>query len=442
MNILYSFILITIFFNTPEAKLTPLLSGPVNIYYTKDGHFRIFYTLSGEDAVPSEDKDPANGVPDYIDKIANGAEFAWQKIIDEFQWRAPERGVIDVYVKKISASGYGSSGEIYISNKLLLQSDLGSLLAHEFMHAVEGAYDEESPWWEEAVAEWMSHLLYGLFDENIVFFSLQLNLMDRLGKNYLSLYDYKMAYANSLWVWFLQEWAGKGDQAIIRRMWERAGEVPGENTLESIDYVLQDSGRDLLSAFQEFTVWNYFIGPYDDGKHYPEGDEISSPYGSVRIDNRHESYPVTAHSLNNPYPLGANYIELIPDPNFAGAEMEFYGEAGVNWGISVIFSGQNGGSKIEHRRADENGYFHTVFPDWNRYKRIIIVVQNLNTSGERASNYNYEIRGGDFHEEEGCGCSASGGGNDIVYFLMICLAIFLKLFLFRNRGIKFAGKRP
>lgn len=422
-----SFLLIFLISISNPADITPLLSGPVEIYYTDDEHFRIFYTLSGEDAVPSEDSSPENGIPDYIDKVANGASFAWQKIIDEYGWRSTE--MVDIYVLKITSGGSSSGNSIFISNNLLMptESEIGSLISHEFMHTVEDAYDEESPWWEESVAEWMSHLLYGFFDENIMLFSLQLNLMDRLGKNYLSLYDYRMAYPNSLWVWFLQEWAGKGDQAIVRKMWERAGEISGENTLESIDYILQESGSDLLTAFQEFTAWNYFLGQYDDGRHYPNGDEISTPYGSVKIDNYHEFYPVTQEAVVQPYPLGANYIELIPETGFAGAEIEFWGEAGVNWGVSIIFLEYDDRSKTVHKRADENGYLYSVFPDWERYERIILIVQNLNTTGDTPSTYSYEIRGGDFREAEGCGCSASGRTH-IDSFVMIFCMYFILLF--------------
>jgi len=427
MNLPLLFFIATI----SQANLSPSLSGPVDIYYTDDGHFRIFYTLAGEDAVSSVDEDPQNGVSDYIDKIAEGAKFAWQKIVNEYGWRSP--GMVDIYVQKLGQGGSSSGNSIFISNNLLLptESEIGSLVAHEFMHTVENAYDEESPWWEEAVAEWMSHYLYGLFDENIMFFSLQLNLMDRLGKNYMSLYDYRMAYVNSLWVWFLQKWAGEGDQTIVRRMWERAGDVSGENTLESIDYVLKQNCSDLLTAFQEFTVWNYFLGPNDDEKHYPNGKQISTSYGSVKIDNHHDTYPVSAGSITPPYPLGANYLEIIPDVNFAGAEMEFSGEAEVIWGMSVIFLMQDGGSKAEHKRADENGFLYTIFNDWARYKRIIIVLQNLNTTGETPATYSYEIRGGDFHEEEGCGCSSNSSQKNSS-LLPLMIISFIIPFLYRS----------
>lgn len=407
-----------LFFTLSILNPSTSFSGPVEIYYTSDGHFRIFYTLSGEDAVPSADNNPQNGIPDYIDMVADGATFAWQKIIDEYAWRSP--GLVDIYIQKM-AGGSSSGNSIFMSNELFTSADIGTLIAHEFMHTVQDTYDDESPWWKEATAEWMSHLLYGLFEENILFFSLQLNLMDRLGKNHLSLYDYRMSYANSLWVWFLQEWAGNGDQAIIRRIWERAGEIPGENTLESMDYILKERGSNLLSAFQEFTVWNYFLGPNDDGRHYQNGGEISTPYGSVKIDSRHEMYPVIGNSLNNPYPLGVNYIELIPDPIYKGAEMEFAGESGVNWGISIVFFSNDGGNKTVHERADERGHYYTVFPDWGRFNKIIIAIQNLNTSGEVPATYNYEIKGGDFHEEDGCGCNTSKNDNPLSFLILFFL---------------------
>ncbi|GAB4578920.1 MAG: hypothetical protein Fur0022_16570 [Anaerolineales bacterium] len=64
----------------------PQLSGTVRFVDTE--HFRIFYTLAGEDAVQLQD-DNGNAIPDYVEEMGLALEKSWDIQIEQLGWTAP-----------------------------------------------------------------------------------------------------------------------------------------------------------------------------------------------------------------------------------------------------------------------------------------------------------------------------------------------------------------
>jgi hypothetical protein len=62
-------------------------SSSALVYETE--RFRISYEVAGLNAVPTEDVEPANGVPDFVERIGTYAETSWNRLIEEAGFTAP-----------------------------------------------------------------------------------------------------------------------------------------------------------------------------------------------------------------------------------------------------------------------------------------------------------------------------------------------------------------
>jgi hypothetical protein len=184
----------------PDHANRPTLSGTVRTVDTR--HFRIFYTLSGQDAVAIEDTN-GNGIPDYVEVVGEALEFSWQTEIVDLGWSPPppdrtfggdER--YDVYLQdldfNVSGTAEGGQGQMFvgdnprtgrielyssasfvrIDNDFVEILELGlpvpsliilrSTIAHELLHGLQFGYDATEPhgWLWEASATWIETVVY------------------------------------------------------------------------------------------------------------------------------------------------------------------------------------------------------------------------------------------------------------------------------------------
>ena len=178
----------------PKTQPRPDLSGPVLGYDTD--HFRIHYTLSGEDAINEVDEN-GNGLPDYVEAVAEALEYSWDQEIRTMVWRRPipdkEEGGdsrLDVYLEfQDTFYGYVETLEGYVGdNPATGAKEVGAAygyiglshnyetnffeenpldvmrttVAHELHHAIQAAYDDTDPyyWLYEATATWIEYQVY------------------------------------------------------------------------------------------------------------------------------------------------------------------------------------------------------------------------------------------------------------------------------------------
>ncbi len=73
--------------HTPRIHFRPALSGPEQT--AGSTNFLVHYTLSGEDAVPTDDTSPANGIPDFVDMVLQEMENVWNAEINTLGWLQP-----------------------------------------------------------------------------------------------------------------------------------------------------------------------------------------------------------------------------------------------------------------------------------------------------------------------------------------------------------------
>lgn len=273
-------------------KKRPRLSGSVR--YVDTQNFRIFYTLAGEDAVQVQDQN-GNGIPDYVEAVAQALEHSWEVQINTLGWAQPppdghlggdER--YDVYLEDLdlSIAGYASDSdalswvadnprtrliEEYAAFSYMgLDNDFSELeevpdltidpldymrttVAHEFNHALQYGYDGQEPhgWLWEATATWAETYVYPYVrDTNLnlrsAFKSPDTCLLSYGGHTRLE--DAGHWYGMWLLLRFMSEQYGP---EMISNIWEQAVLYDG---YEAIERALAKQDRTLDEVLRDYTI--------------------------------------------------------------------------------------------------------------------------------------------------------------------------------------------
>ena len=331
------------------------LKGLPLIY--RSTHFRLHYTLSGSDAVPTEDISPHNGVPDYVDLCAEAYERAYhielelmgfKTPLDDF-WMRDNGGdeKLDVYLfsgpwlgftapewfqRVLATAGtaipyFGMNSRMYdFFGKSEGKRFLQTTAAHEFLHAIQFAYSYQMPrWFMEASATWMESNAYdgGLIDDGD-----SIPDPDELGEtNAYDQYSGQMRrwlhnpdialdffngdheYGSVIWVHYITE---RFDQSVVKQVYEGATEGSFREMGNFWD-VFHNYGTNLAETFKTFTVWNYFTNDRDDGNHYFNGHRY--PRVAIHPDDMHSFYPLERQLTHESMPehFSTRYIVFEPD---------------------------------------------------------------------------------------------------------------------------------
>lgn len=252
-------------------------------YNTPEGHFKIHYTESGDDAVYNSDGNPLN-VPDYVIQFGSYFENSWDHEINISGYNPPHTdgtnggdSRLDVYIKDITYYGYTSveNGHPYIvvdNDYTFSQKNFdpegsrnGSMkvtAAHEFFHAIQFFYDDwcdECLWWEENTAVWMEDEVFDYVDDYLRY------LRDKLLNMELPLDDERFMYGGVIWAKFLSETYGKN---IIRDIFERFL-IDALTAKDAIEYTLNNShyNSNWSEAMTRFCLKNLTMN-YEEGANY------------------------------------------------------------------------------------------------------------------------------------------------------------------------------
>jgi len=322
-------------------------------YYDTE-HFRIHYHSSGDDAPKQcndnqEDfcddtetevypDDDDNGYPDYIDELAIAAEFSYDVIFDDLEYKNVTTNQImsdcvesnsnhcddfggnplyDIYVKDlyvVSEGGpwneYGSNQDderndvsvttsyIFIDNGMTEKEyftygidAMKTTIAHEFFHAVQRAYrnfsmntNPEDLYFYEMSSAWVEDIVYpdindyiqpGWTDDFFDFPDMLQNIYDTDG------------YSIALYAHYLTSKIGEGDNGIIQDIWEEF--KINANPLVSIDDVLKIKDTNFIRTWVDFCSLNFFNGfyPDQDNEFYYHPDQAIAQPMTIP-DNNHD----------------------------------------------------------------------------------------------------------------------------------------------------------
>ncbi|MBN1824737.1 MAG: T9SS type A sorting domain-containing protein [Candidatus Eisenbacteria bacterium] len=295
-------------------------------YDSPSGHFRLTYETIGTNAVPTEDVNPANGIPDYVEKVAIYCDSSWTREVDELGFHAPALEPGEKYsisFENMGAYGYTTSdghggSAIVIENNFVgfppnddpEGDQLGAAkvtCAHEFKHATQmnttggmsmGGWIELDAVWAEDVVFDESNDYYNYFGYN-----------DGITTPALSLDDGGSGtYEDAIWQHFLcEKWGiGMGLALMNRREIEPAETVPN-----SYEAIIGDQGMSFQDAFAEFATWNYLtagranddIPCYGEADTYPLGMVYATvdayPHEATDVISRMSAHPYRIRSLGD-----------------------------------------------------------------------------------------------------------------------------------------------
>ena len=407
-----------------REKINQLLARPSKQLSYHTVNFVIHYDTSIYSDYPvyhpGEDVNPADGVPDYVNRVAEYMERSWYVIIDSMGYYAPPYdgtaggdSLYDVYIdipagdaitEELSSQypdrPYAFTSYCTIGNDLRITRYPDDPLpfckatcSHEFFHACQFVFNGEflrpedyTIWLYESGATWAEE---PVFDElNDVYYYLN----DYLPISQKSLYHEPGRHMYASWIWnqYLSENFG-GD--IIHSIWLKFIET---FACAAVDSVLHNFGTSMNDQFQEFAVWNWFTNYKDDGNHYSEGSNFFIQ-DTVKYVATHSSYPVskTISSLG-PESYAANYILFNTSPADSGTyRLAFSGDSQFVYGVNLILQKPSGYSylKMDLSQSAKGDLF---IPDFESYDRMIMVVTHLFNLPERFGPAGYSYTSGKY----------------------------------------------
>jgi len=400
-----------------QAKISLILARPTRQYYydTPEGHFKIHYNTSGEYPVynPGEDINPADGIPDYINRVAEYMERAWSFEIDSLGYDAPPSdGTLggdlryDVYIREPfgftvpeDSSGQYPGRWCSYTSYVIIGNDLRigrypddplpflkATTAHEFFHSCQMAYnacgwtEDYTSWLFESGSNWIEEYVWDDLNDVYYYFNSLYPVPEK------SLYYENGRHMYASWVWgkFLEE---RYNIKIIKEIWLQYINTYG---VAACDSVLKRYGSDVNAEFKDYSVWNWITNYRDDGNHFSEASFFPDTVVNVA---QHQTYPVSSTiSLKSPESLGANYIAFnnLPSGDYL---LTFSGDTLYPYGIKLILD--KGGKQYDFQEVfvDSLSKGEAVIDSLEKYRRITMVVSHLFNLPEKFSfaRYSYSL---------------------------------------------------
>jgi hypothetical protein len=393
------------------------------------------------------DINPADGVPDYVNRVSETFEHVWQVEIDSLGYNPPpsDQGNggddrYDVYLENLGFGYFGFTNpedtvQVYRAySYIVLENDFQEsptyrnrpidavqvTAAHEFFHAIQFGYDAYEfdyddinnpttykPWWLEASSTWMEDVVY----DNVNDYLGYLHYFYKYIWMSLTTFSYGgdvrafRPYGCCVWPIYMTE--KYDDIGIMREIWTDCGEVRGYNTLTATDAALRQRGSDIGAAFQEFSVWNFHTGEFaDTSRFFSEGNTFPVPETTLFIDDLQSHSQITnSDSIKFPEQFATNYIIIEPSSQLdGGVQVQFDGQifSGQNW-RGALLGYENLASQWHDMGLEPtSGDGADTWPGWNFYRYIVLIptVTGFNRNNNRfgyAATFSYDpgLIGGD-----------------------------------------------
>ncbi|MGH9869303.1 MAG: hypothetical protein ACREAA_14215 [Candidatus Polarisedimenticolia bacterium] len=382
------------------------------------GEFRIHYTTqpSSADRVDTTDLD-RSGAPDGVERLASDLSDVLADFVQKMSWPLPSTDVVDVYLVGLAGTGdnalegftrpmtssarpgavrraledaaaeapEGVASAIFLSTALARPGATARpALAHQIAHVLQARESSrESIWWHESSALYLENHLEGSLRHALASLGAR-SLRRGHGPEQPSL---TLTLEGFLWPHYLVQSSG-GDAMLVRRLWDEMAAMPGNNTLEAMDRVLQRTMQSSLAEeIRVFNVWNLFLGEADDGGHYPFAALLPTPVE----DAAYEIFPVRGASLNGPIaPMGCVLVRLLGDGSDGGLKIRFEGAGAGRWDVGLLVRAA-GSSDVRFVpvELDDTGLAQISVP-WRHLAAVELLVQNL-SPGTAPADYAFAV---------------------------------------------------
>jgi hypothetical protein len=425
----------SLFSLSDQQELKNLLARPTNtyIYDTPGGKFKIHYSTSGTNAVPTADVNPANGVPDYVDWLASYADSSYRaEVINLVQFEPPSDGTLggdakyDIYTEEMPYYGYtqpeGSGPNPWNDMYSFISVHRNFVgfppnddpdgdqkgaakvtVAHEYYHAVQFAYNAGAQLWiMEASATWMEDHVFDPVNDNYNYLSTWFTYPD------YSLHSTTNGHEYSAFIWpkyLVQNFSS----AFMPQLWYQlitAAPYP------SLTTVLGTYGATLNDQFAHFSCWNFITNTRSDGLHYPD----AARFPLITTVRTHASYPVSGQTPTSgkaPDAMGSNYVVFTLPSGPGQFTITFNGDNSTPW-IAKVLARKSSPSNIyaEYQMTlDGSGDGTYTLTDPQNWNSAVLVICNVSQSlNDRTYTY-----GASFESAPEYAVSVSAEADDSLY---------------------------
>lgn len=379
-------------------------SSPALSYTSPSGKFEVLYDTTGTDSVSVTDND-ANGVPDYIDWVAESADSSYRHEVQNIGFKdpIPEGTTYKVYVEHITFGAYGytetTSGSgpltvIYVENDFDgfppnthpegdQKGALYATVAHEFKHAIQyaqnrwrspsGAFD-----WAEMDATLMEEVVYDDVNDYYNYIKNGLNSSTPYSESifYAPQRGTPGAYWHVSWMIFYSEFYGN-------HLWKDVWQLVEQDNYLSIDEglleSLADSADNFETSFVRNHMWHFASGSRAGANDY--GFEEKALYPNANMESTFTGVPIEDIAMNDISPLAARYFEVTPaasDEGFIDVAIDF---DSTQVGLGLLFYMKNGEINEAIATGEDKGQvYKPTETSWQDIDKLGIVVANYSNS--------------------------------------------------------------
>ena len=340
----------------------PVLSGTEYTFDSPSGLFKLHWTDSGSDSTTC----------DYALSLALAADSSWNVLCGQlgFYHPPPDQGqggddLYDIYVLQLVASpGFVSCADEYqppdsahdcsashmvVSSGITDPDHRNCTVANLFSQAVGFSYDfNEAVWFSSSYSAWAEEMVFPDADAYLDY----LDQPDPLQDPWLNAFT--LGNAGFPMIWML--WDSWGYQSV-RSVWEYCAAVPGSNTSEALESVLEDHGMTLDNFFMDYGAWRWFTGDnwFSECGMYNSQAAMWQPGPMVLASHEVTSLPFSGGHVTGyePETWGINWIRVdLSAYQDQWVEMSFDGRDDCRWLLGVILQDLSGDLYHDWYEAD------------------------------------------------------------------------------------------
>lgn len=394
-----------------RSKISPLLQSRMQsvgstpamaTYISPLGKFEFTYETTGSNAVPTTD-DNTNGIPDYVERAAQSADFSYQKQVQELGFPDP---IVIGTTYKVSFRDMNFYGltEVDISSpagtRIVLENDfvgfagnddpegdqygaLKATMAHEFKHAIQyeqNNFSGDSDKWAEMDATMLEEVTY---DEVNDYY----NYLDGFARNPFnnpSITVIPGSYEDVTWALFFSEYY---DELFWTDVWKRMEDsVSDLALLVAVRREIEARGDNFNAVLSELYLWHYSSGMnsisgygFDEAANYPTPD-IEMDFQGVGADSVNDA------SISR---FASHYYEVVPGSENGQVTINLeYENPTMQLGLQVYF--KNGSSAQKNYTSNETGSA-TIFTPyfWDDAEKVGLVFTN--TDFNEGNSYSFVV---------------------------------------------------
>ncbi|MEX2477193.1 MAG: MXAN_6640 family putative metalloprotease [Gracilimonas sp.] len=363
-------------------------------YISPSGKFEIFYHTSGPNSVSIVDeKNGGNGIPDYIDRVAESADSSYRHQVLNIGYPdpIPAGSAYEVYVEQAGgAYGYtrissGSPGGtfIVINNSFAgfppnthpdgdIVGAIYATMAHEFKHSIQYAqnnWNGNSDLWAEMDATLMEEVVYD--DVNDYY-----NYIDNFSSDLFSSASTTLmpgSYEDITWALFFEEKYGPDFWVNV---WESIEAEPSIDFLDAVSDEVELLGDDFEKVVVQSYMWHFASGDFSGQDNY--GFEEKLAYPTPNLEHTFNSVPAAEFGIQGNTRFSARYLEIEPSANDNGLVEIAVDFDSSQVGVGLIFYKKNGTTEEVISKGKNKAQVYVPSDIiWSDINKLGIVIANF-----------------------------------------------------------------